>query len=316
MENLEALMGLALKYKVLYVEDDLILQKETKRLLERMFKSVDVANDGQEGLEAFAKERYDLVLSDIEMPIVNGLEMSKKMKMMEPSIPIIVISAYSNTEYLIDAISIGIDYYVLKPIQMPRFIDTLYQVCTHIDNSYIAKKYEEQKLQLQISEANENMMRQITKASPNAIVVYKNRKLFYASPTFEILFSADEIAPLKESENSFSNFLNEKIAIDQIFTECPSFIKQVDEDYLHTTEVIKLSLQCQHGKKIFQLFVSDVELDSNSVSTMYTFNDITLLEFQRKQIDQYSEYMGDLTQSKYASQKSSDNPDIIDRTSF
>lgn len=309
-------MGLALNYRVLYVEDDLILQKETKRLLERMFKSVDVANDGQEALEAFAKERYDLVLSDIEMPLVDGLEMSKQIKSMEPSIPIIVISAYSNTEYLIDAISIGIDYYVLKPIQMPRFIDTLYQVCTHIHNSRVAKKYEEQKLQLQISEANENMMREIAKASPNAIVVYKDAKLFYASPTFERLFGKEEIAKLQESQNSFSDFLNAKIAIDQIFAECPSFIETINEEDLRSNEVIKLSLQCQEGKKIFQLFVSDLKLDSSSVSTMYTFNDITLLEFQRKQIDQYSEYMGDLTQSKYASQKSSDNPDIIDRTSF
>jgi len=316
LEHLEALMSLAKGLKVLYVEDDVALQKETKKILDRIFQNVDAASDGQEGLMAFKENRYDLILSDIEMPNLDGLKMSEEIKSINSSIPIIIISAYSNTEYLIDAISIGIDNYILKPIKMPRFIDTLYSVVKHIHNSKIAEEYHKKEVQLKVLESSENVMRQISQASPNAIVVYKDSKLFFASEAFCALFDAMEIKQLKEQVNEFSNFLNQKISIDQIFEECESFVRKVDEEMLLKSDVLKISLQSQKGKKVFYLYVSLLELDNSSKSIMFTFNDITLLEFQRKQINQYSEYMGDLTATKYKTQKDENNPEIIDKLHF
>ncbi len=315
MEHLEALMSLANDLRVLYVEDDIALQKETKKILDRIFLHVTAASDGEEGLLAFKQNSYDLILSDIEMPKMDGLKMSEAIKAIDSTIPIIVVSAYSNTEYLIDAISIGIDNYILKPIKMPRFIDTLYSVVRNIHNSKLAQEYSKKELQLKVLEANEILMGQISQASPNAIVVYRNSKLYFASSAFKALFKEDEIAKLISDENNFCDFLNQKISVDQIFENCDSFVKELNEFNLES-DVQKVSVLSQKGRKIFHLYTSSLELDSYSKSTMYTFNDITQLEFQRKQIDQYSEYMGDLTNTKYKTQKDEKNPDIIDKLSF
>ena len=112
MENLQDVIRLGAKLDILYVEDDKALLQETSNILEKIFKCVDTARSGAEGLLKFTQNHYDLVITDIEMPDLNGLEMSQKIKEIDPQVPIVVISAYSNSSYLIEAINIGINYYV------------------------------------------------------------------------------------------------------------------------------------------------------------------------------------------------------------
>ena len=79
-------------------------------------KNFYLAENGQQGLEYFDKYKPDLVLSDVRMPKMNGLEMSKTIKEKDPNAPIIVMTAFDEKEYLLKALEIGIDGYILKPI--------------------------------------------------------------------------------------------------------------------------------------------------------------------------------------------------------
>ena len=88
-----------------------------------------VAQNGQEGLELFKKyeSEIDLIITDVNMPILNGLDMVKEIKKINLNIPIIVATAFSNKEYLLEAIDIGVDKYVLKPIDIAKLLQVMSQ---------------------------------------------------------------------------------------------------------------------------------------------------------------------------------------------
>lgn len=110
---------------VLYVEDDEIVRRLMEHLLGRVAGKVIVAEDGQQGLELFEKHSPDLVVSDVQMPAMDGLTMARAIKAMSPYTPIILTTAHNETDYLLQAIEIGIDGYVTKPIHRDLLVDTM-----------------------------------------------------------------------------------------------------------------------------------------------------------------------------------------------
>lgn len=114
---------------ILYAEDEEALREITLNILKGFTKKQYVAQNGEEGLELFKKNEaeIDLIITDVNMPIMNGLEMIREIKKINPNIPIIVATAFSNTEYLLEAIDIGVDKYVLKPIDMKKLLQLMSQ---------------------------------------------------------------------------------------------------------------------------------------------------------------------------------------------
>lgn len=102
--------------KTLYVEDDPVTREMVASMLERTVETLFTASNGEEGLALFKTLDPDLVITDIRMPLKDGLEMSLEIKALNPVTQLIVMSAHSDTEYMLKAIDIGIDRYVLKPI--------------------------------------------------------------------------------------------------------------------------------------------------------------------------------------------------------
>jgi len=106
------------KISLLFVEDDKDVREATAKLLKRYFLSLHDAPNGQEGLEFYRQYKPDIVLTDVTMPIMDGLEMSRKIKEENESVPIIVTSAHNELDFFVEAIDIGIDRYILKPTNM------------------------------------------------------------------------------------------------------------------------------------------------------------------------------------------------------
>jgi YesN/AraC family two-component response regulator len=107
---------------LLYVEDDPMTLEEVSFFLERYVKKLIIAKNGEEGLELFIKHNPDMVITDIQMPIKNGLKMAEEIFKINPSVPIAVTSAYSDGSYLMNAIELGIDKYIIKPINMMEIL--------------------------------------------------------------------------------------------------------------------------------------------------------------------------------------------------
>jgi len=112
---------------VLYVEDEDDIRDGLSRFLRRRFAQVDTASNGQEGLDKFKQGRYDVVITDIRMPKMDGLEMAKQIKEIAMDIPVIAVTAFSETDYFLRAIELGIDSYVKKPVNMDELFVAVYK---------------------------------------------------------------------------------------------------------------------------------------------------------------------------------------------
>ncbi len=112
-------------FTLLYVEDNDGLREKALTLFKKLFVDVISASDGQEGYEIFKKHRPQIVITDIQMPKLNGLEMMTKIKSLEPSTKIIITSAFDNKEYLFKAIEGGVFSYLKKPLNIEELVKTL-----------------------------------------------------------------------------------------------------------------------------------------------------------------------------------------------
>ena len=101
---------------VLYVEDELDVLRNISTLLRNFFAKIYIAADGESGLQTFQEKHIDILLIDIELPKMNGIELIKKIRKENKDIPIIIISAYTKTDYLLESIELNLDKYIVKPL--------------------------------------------------------------------------------------------------------------------------------------------------------------------------------------------------------
>ncbi len=125
------------KLSILLVEDYIPLRDEITELLEEFFPSVEVASNGEEALSIYKNFRdkgqnFNIIISDIEMPIKNGVELSKEIYSINPKQHIIILSSHTNSKYLVEFINLGISQFITKPIDYETFIEILYKISSEI----------------------------------------------------------------------------------------------------------------------------------------------------------------------------------------
>lgn len=119
---------------LLYVEDDQVIRQNLVSIFEKLFKNVFSAEDGSLGLKLFKelKEKnrvIDIIISDINMPNMSGLEMLSKIKEVDNSVPFILTTAHNESEYLIEAIKLGVSHYAVKPIKTADVLKQVQDLC-------------------------------------------------------------------------------------------------------------------------------------------------------------------------------------------
>ncbi len=130
--------------RLLYVEDDVDARTNTLKLFEHFFDRIDVAENGQEGYDAFKANEYDLVISDINMPQMNGLEMLERIRSRNSDIPVLFLSAFNEAEYLMAAIKHGIDAFIVKPVEINQLLGALSKTSEKIELRKIKQRYREE----------------------------------------------------------------------------------------------------------------------------------------------------------------------------
>ncbi|NPA59130.1 MAG: diguanylate cyclase [Epsilonproteobacteria bacterium] len=141
------------KLRLLYVEDSQNVRKSTLLTLEEFFDDIIVAVDGVDGYEKFQNLKIDIVITDVNMPRLSGLQMSKKIRYLRKDMPILIFSAYNDPDFLLDAIKIGIDDYLIKPIEIEQFENVLYKSVYTLmlkEQNYKYKKDLEEKIEIQV----------------------------------------------------------------------------------------------------------------------------------------------------------------------
>ena len=112
--------------KVLYVEDDEAIMKSFSKILNKVFKEVLTAVNGEEGLEVFKKNQdVNFIITDIKMPRVDGLEMAAEIKKINPKIPCILTTAHGEYDYFLRADQIGVYRYLQKPLNINGLLQSL-----------------------------------------------------------------------------------------------------------------------------------------------------------------------------------------------
>lgn len=140
-----------MQISVLLVEDDDVIMYAMKELLLEYVQSLMTAKDGLEGLGVYREKKPDLIITDVSMPNMDGLEMAREIRQDDAEIPIIVLTAFSDEAYMMESIDIGVNGYVLKPVKGKVLLERLEGISKQILYNRQAKREYElwtQKLQL------------------------------------------------------------------------------------------------------------------------------------------------------------------------
>ncbi len=220
---------------VLFVEDEKIVRNAISEMLRRRVENLFVAENGKEGLESFKKNKAEIIITDINMPIIDGLEMLKKIKIINPKSKTIVMSAHSEVKYFLKAIEIGVDGFLIKPINRKKLFSDIRK---YSDILNLEKKAEE----------NEQLFTGLFQSELDAIMIYDSKtfKFLNTNP------SATELYKYTKEE-----FLN--IKITDIFAQ--------KEDISENRIKIAKSLQGKnyifwHKKKNGEIFPVDASLST------------------------------------------------------
>lgn len=221
------LKEIAYEMSLLLVEDDDVLLKQLHRYLSRFFKKVDTATNGIEALELYTKSPYDLVITDLTMPLMNGIELSNKIRCINEKQNIFVLSAHSESEKLIALINIGIDGFLLKPLDMNVVILQLIKICQAIYDHKILEYFNDL-----LEESNRELKRSNTELAKtlNQLNELKSNAAIANVVQEQSIFVAQTGRELNEDEQIMLYTRSDKISAIEFHTAYPFELDKTNED--------------------------------------------------------------------------------------
>ncbi len=197
---------------ILFVEDDDELRSQMSAMFGELFKQVDDAENGEAGLQKYNQRlaethrAYDLVITDINMPVMNGIEMIRAIYEIDPLQPIIVVSAHNESEYLMELLHVGINSFLIKPVKHQELSTTLYKVIKSIINERLVEKHyqEIEALNAQLSLQSEALKKSNEEMREKNIALEKSMRIIEGMQHKEQLHRQIDI-PLRLGKNNFSH---------------------------------------------------------------------------------------------------------------
>ncbi len=260
-----------LPLKILLVEDDLVMQSTAKMLLSHIVDQVDLASDGSLGVQMYLKSNPDVVISDISMPEMDGLSMSRKILELNSDANIIILTSHQKEDFVLDAINMGIRGFLSKPLQLEKVYQLLEKFYAVIQSKLEMEKYAS-RIQA-IFDSQESMV--LTTDREKNISVNKSLLEFYDIPTQE------------EFLEEYPYFLDlfpdsEKTYMQSIFA---------NSSFPHKEKKVKLISKLNSEPRTFLIKSNFVSHENIHV---FTFTDITEIEERRVRLEQKA-FTDDLT---------------------
>ena len=116
----------------LFAEDDMIAREQTTKILEMLFQKVYVASDGEDAWKIYSEEPVDIIITDIKMPRRDGISLIELIRRENYSIPIILISSYTEEDLLMGAVNLSVDRYLVKPLNLEKFVTAIVHAFSRI----------------------------------------------------------------------------------------------------------------------------------------------------------------------------------------
>jgi signal transduction histidine kinase len=244
-------------YTLLYVEDDMDTQEVVSTILSDEVKELYIASNGQEGLESYKKNNPNIILTDINMPILSGLEMLKEIKEVNYYQPSVILTAFEDSDNLKEAIDLGVDKYIVKPIiDYDKLLDPLESIANILnfgeEKKALERIVQQQSKMAAIGDMIRNIIHQWRQplASMAAEVSALEFKLqFNESIQTDYLKDltkslGDQIQYLSQTIDDFriyfkqnENIKKEKILVSEVFNSTKSLITHAYKS--HSIEIIE-----------------------------------------------------------------------------
>ena len=260
--KIEEIKKLSKNIQVLYVEDNIDLCKNMQQLLSRVFDNIIIANDGREGYDKFVKFSPKIIITDLNMPIMNGFTMLKKIKALEPECKFIILSAYDDKKHLYKAINLGVFRYLNKPAKAPELVDALYDTVLSID------KDENRRLLL-------NEIQNIFNYQNNIVVMMFEGKFILPNHRFLEFFGVDSL-----------DEFTQKYDMNSLLYEHKKFLYSLDKTLWYETAVknpgklFHTKLENHKGEKR-HLILKLRDLPEKEGHSILSFDDITELNLMQ-----------------------------------
>ena len=158
--------------KLLFVEDDELARDTMQMMLDEFFDTIFVASNGKKGLQVFDDNEIDIIITDINMPKMNGLEMTKEIRKKNKKIPILILSAYNDADYLMKSISYNINGYIRKPVNFEQVEQELKKIAINIS---LEKEVQEKTHLLQEYQTVVDANSIVSKTDVKGIITYVNQ---------------------------------------------------------------------------------------------------------------------------------------------
>jgi len=124
-------------YSILYAEDDKSIRDNFIILLQEMFQDVYIADNGKDTLKLYIEKKPDILLLDIRMPIIDGLEVAKQIRKNDEKTPIIMLTGYADKEILLSAVNLKLEAYIMKPVDFKKFNEVIESLINKMNQKHL-----------------------------------------------------------------------------------------------------------------------------------------------------------------------------------
>ncbi len=260
------------KMVVLYVEDEDSIRESLSLLIQRHVKTIHLAKDGLEGLELFKEVNPDIVITDIQMPKLNGLEMTRKIKEISKDVKILVTTAFGDSEYLLAAIELEINGYIIKPLDRNKLFSLLNENAKNVLNEKRRELF--RRYAQQIIDFQKNMI----------AVLDTNAGIIKCNKSFLSFFGMGTLKDFEEKYTTLNSVLNER--------EDEDYIKSIDADVLayvidnpSKKHLVSLSGGIDLDEKAFALHATKLTNEDGLAEYIISLTDVTIFESENRKLE-------------------------------
>ena len=215
MISVQELQHITQSLTLLYVEDDLAIQKSMQKYLKKFFASVSVAEDGMHALEFYEKGKYDIIITDLSMPKMNGIDMIKKIKAIDDSQAIIITTAHGESNFLLSAIKAHVDGYLIKPFDYNELNFELFKTAQKIETLKKNEEYQNH-LQKMLEEKTREMSENYKKTIYSMVELIEKRDTYTAGHSKRVANYCDLIAKAMGYSQEECTFLHQAAMLHDI----------------------------------------------------------------------------------------------------
>ncbi|MEA3352821.1 MAG: response regulator [Campylobacterota bacterium] len=189
---------------IMYVEDDPVVMNQTRSLFEKIFKKVFFADNGRDGLETYTtyKDEIEIIVTDINMPELNGIDMIKQINEINSDIPVIVTTAHTDSEHLLNAIELNVDKYIPKPVLVKNLTLNIVDLVSKYRKSKKIETLAKGLVQQKTLEEKNNQEMESELTIKRALVKYYETII----DNFVFSLSIDKTGEIKKASSKFMQF--------------------------------------------------------------------------------------------------------------